>query len=121
MILYAVALGLWRVHYSVRLPSLACDFFKLTPTQGPGTGESFSHFPIAPDDFIVADRGDSTANGIGHVVCAGGHVTVRVNTGSLAFHTVRGESFDLLGAVTSLKRASTVRLHRPGFPEDSTR
>ena len=113
--------GLWRVHYSVRLPSLACDFFKLTPTQGPGTGESFSHFPIAPDDFIVADRGDSTANGIGHVVCAGGHVTVRVNTGSLAFHTVRGESFDLLGAVTSLKRASTVRLHRPGFPEDSTR
>ena len=82
--------GLWRIHYSVRLPSLACDFFKLTPTRGPGTGESFSHFPIAPGDFIVAERGDSTANGIGHVVCAGGYVTVRVNTGSLAFHTARG-------------------------------
>ena len=101
--------GLWRIHYSVRLPSLACDFFKLTPTRGPGTGESFSHFPIAPGDFIVADRGYSTANGIGHVVCAGGYVTVRVNTGSLAFHTARGESFDLLGAVTSLKRAGAVR------------
>ena len=56
--------GLWRIHYSVRLPSLACDFFKLTPTRGPGTGESFSHFPIAPGDFIVADRGYSTANGM---------------------------------------------------------
>ena len=24
--------SLWRVHYSVRLPSLACDFFRLTET-----------------------------------------------------------------------------------------
>ena len=33
--------SLWRLHYSVRLPSLACDHFKLTETTGPGTGESF--------------------------------------------------------------------------------
>lgn len=102
--------GLWRIHYSVSLPSLACDFFKLTPTEGPGTGESFSHFPIRDGDYIVADRGYSTASGIGHVVDAGGHVSVRVNTGALPFRTVRrGKPFDLLGAVTSLKRAGTVR------------
>lgn len=26
--------SLWRIHYSARLPSLACDFFKLTATHG---------------------------------------------------------------------------------------
>ena len=30
--------SLWRVHYSVRLPSLACDFFRLTATKGTGHG-----------------------------------------------------------------------------------
>ena len=32
--------SLWRIHYSVCLPSLACDFFKVTETEGAGTGES---------------------------------------------------------------------------------
>ena len=26
--------SLWRIHYSIQLPSLACDFFKLTATKG---------------------------------------------------------------------------------------
>ena len=38
--------SLWRVHYSVQLPSLRCDYFKLTPTRGKGTGESLRQFPI---------------------------------------------------------------------------
>ena len=33
----------WRVHYSVRLPSLACDFFRRTATAGGGTGASLVH------------------------------------------------------------------------------
>jgi len=33
--------SLWRLHYSITLPELGCDFFKLTPTKGEGTGESF--------------------------------------------------------------------------------
>ena len=37
--------ALWRIHWSVCLPSLACDFFMLTPTEGPGTGESLVQFP----------------------------------------------------------------------------
>ena len=32
--------SLWRVHYSVRVPSLRCDFFKVTAVEGKGTGES---------------------------------------------------------------------------------
>ena len=37
--------ALWRLHYSVRLPSLACDFFKLTASEGRGTGETFCAVP----------------------------------------------------------------------------
>jgi len=100
--------SLWRLHYSVRLPSLACDFFKLTATEGPGAGETFRQFPIAEGDYVLADRGYSTAAGLDHVVSAGGHVTVRVNTGSLSFRTTDGAPFDLLAHVTTLKRASAV-------------
>ena len=38
--------SLWRIHYSVRLPSLTCDFIMLTKTEGAGTGESLTQFPV---------------------------------------------------------------------------
>ena len=56
----------------------------------------------------MADRGYSTGNGIGHVVSAGGQVTVRINTASLVLRTPWGQPFDLLAAVTSLERAGAV-------------
>src|SRR5580704_15194787 len=31
--------GQWRIHYSIRLPSLECDNFDLTPVRGKKTGE----------------------------------------------------------------------------------
>ena len=64
----------WRIHYSVRLRTLACDYFQLTATKGRGTGEALRHFPIRAGDYLLADRGYSTAAGIGHVAKAGrGH------------------------------------------------
>ena len=101
--------SLWRIHYSVRLPSLACDYFKLTETEGPGTGESLRQFPIREGDYLLADRGYSTASGIGCVAQAGGRVTVRVNTGTLAFRTPGGQPFDLLGQVSALDCAGAVQ------------
>ena len=74
--------SLWRIHYSVRLPSLACDYFKLTETEGPGTGNRCGSSRSARGDYLLADRGYSTAAGIGYVAQAGGRVTVRVNTGT---------------------------------------
>ena len=84
--------SLWRVHYSVCLPSLACDFFKLTETQGAGTGESFVHFPIRAGDYLLADRGYSTAAGIRYVADTGGRITVRVNTRALPLRTLEGRA-----------------------------
>ena len=89
----------WRIHYSVRLPSLTCDYFKLTQTKGAGTGESFKQFPIAPGDCIVADRGYSTGTGLRYVVDAGGQVTVRVNSGALVLQKIDGNSLDLAKSV----------------------
>ena len=101
--------SLWRIHYSVRLPALACDFFRLTETQGPGTGETLRQFPIRRGDSLLADRGYSTANGIGHVAQAGGRVTVRVNTGSISFRTEGGRRFDLLERVGEVSKTGDVR------------
>ena len=101
--------SLWHVHYSVRLPSLVCDHFGITAATGTGNGESFVRFPIRRDDFVLGDRGYSTARGIAHVAAAGGRVTVRVNTGSLVFSGHDGRRFDLLAAVSSLDRAAAVR------------
>ena len=95
--------SLWRLHYSVRLPSLACDFFRLTGTQGRGTGESLRQFPIRKGDYLLADRGYSTAAGIGYVAEAGGRVTVRVNTSSLPLQTSGARPFRLLKKVSTLQ------------------
>ena len=100
--------SLWRLHYSVCLPSLACDFFKLTGTEGSGTGESLAQFPIRAGDHVLADRGYSTARGIHHVVDAGGRLIVRVNTAALPLFTASACPFDLLAAVTSVTRAGAV-------------
>lgn len=96
--------SLWRIHYSVSLPSLNCDFFKLTETEGVGTGESFSQFDIQKGDYILADRGYSTANGIYHATANNAFVTVRVNTAALPLQDRRGNGFDLLKAVASIKK-----------------
>ncbi|MCY4141872.1 MAG: hypothetical protein OXF56_26860 [Rhodobacteraceae bacterium] len=74
----------------------------MTKTEGPGTGESFRQFPVARGDYLIGDRGYSTATGIEHVVRPGGHAMVRVNTGSIRLVGSDGGCFDLLGAVAGL-------------------
>ncbi len=45
----------WRILYSIRRPSLVCDFFKVTATIGEGSGESFNRLPVGPHELILAD------------------------------------------------------------------
>ena len=100
--------SLWRVHYSLRLPSLRCDFFEVTPARGSGNGERFTRFPVGAGDHILADRGYATAAGLRHVSAAGGWVTVRVNTVALPLQAPDGTPFDLLAAVSGLTSAGAV-------------
>jgi hypothetical protein len=101
--------SLWRIHYSVQLPSLACDFFKITPTKGKGTGESFFQYSIKGGDYIIADRGYSTASGIHHAVSKKAHVMVRVNTSSLPIWDVQQRPVVLLEFLEPLKKPGAVK------------
>ena len=92
----------WRIHYSLQIPSLKCDFFEIKPTAGRGTGESFIQFPVMAQDFIMADRGYSCPDGIAHVANAGAYVMVRVNTGSLPFFAPSGKRFSLLNKLKNI-------------------
>ena len=100
--------SLWRIHYSVQLPSLTCDYFKLTPTKGKGTGESFFQYPIRTGDHIIADRGYSTAPGIHHVASKKADVIVRVNTSTLPLWNLEGKPFSLLEKVNTIQQAGAV-------------
>lgn len=66
----------WRVHYSINLASLQCDFFELTDVKG---GERLQRFPIHCGDVILADRAYAGSQGIGYVVSQGGDVLIRWN------------------------------------------
>ena len=99
--------SLWRIHYSVRLPSLICDHFQVTAAREARTGESFAQFPVRKGEYVMGDRGTSKAAGVAHGTQSGGCVTVRVNTGSLRFKQPDGNHFDLLSAVAALDRAGT--------------
>lgn len=101
--------SVWRVHYSIQLPSLQCDYFQLTPTKGKGTGESFQHFPIKADDLILADRGYSIGSGIEHVASKGAFVTVRLAPHNVTIQELSGKPFDLLGRLKRLKHTGQAR------------
>jgi hypothetical protein len=112
--------SLWRIHYSVTLPSLSCDFFKLTATQGIGTGESLTHFSVAEGDYILADRAYSMVRGIDYITTHKAFVTVRVNTASLPLQDRRGQPFDLLQAVSSIKKVGIRKVWKVAISDHVT-
>lgn len=100
--------SLWRVHYSFRWPDLRCDYFKLTATEGRGTGETLQHHPIASGDLVVVDRGYCQAGGIHHVSERKAWVTVRLNPQAIVLQTEAGAAFPLLLRLAALKRPGQV-------------
>lgn len=96
--------SLWRIHFSLLLPDLQCDYFKLTGTKGKGTGESFKQFPIQKGDCIVGDRGYSTSQGIAYITSKSAHALVRVNTTCLQFLTRNKTKFDLVDEIKIVRK-----------------
>ena len=97
--------SLWRLHYSVRLPSLACDFFKLTATEGRGTGERSrsSRSARATMCSLTGRALRACTMWCPQAVMHG----AREHRGAVASHA-RRRAFDLLAQVTTLKRVGTV-------------
>ena len=76
----------WRIHYSLRLPSLECDSFEITPARGAGTGEKLERLAVAPGDLILADRGFCRPAGLAAVARQGAALIVRLHSTSLPLY-----------------------------------
>ena len=93
----------WRIHYSLRWPSLECDYFKLTPVEGKGHGETLYQFAFASGDFVLADRGYCHAEAIGQAVRQGAFITVRLSPQGIVLKTPGGDPYPLVSQLQSLK------------------
>ena len=99
----------WRIHYSVRIPSLVCDHLELTAVKGAGTGESLERFAASPGDLVLADRGFCKPGGVETLHRQGAAVMVRLNSSTLPLWDQAGARFGLLGQVTQLKETGAER------------
>jgi len=95
--------SLWRIHYSVGLPSLCCSEVHVTSSEGEGSGEGFHHFAVAPGDLLMGDRGYGTAAGIAHVVKGGGDVLTRFGWRGLELWSSPERRFDLFAHLRTLR------------------
>lgn len=99
----------WRLHFSFTLPEFRCDYFKISPTKGEGTGETFTQYPVQSGDYIMGDRAYATAKGIGYIASYEAYVLVRVNTASLPLYDRQGQPFALLDAVSGIEQPFETR------------
>jgi hypothetical protein len=84
----------WRVHYSINLANLQCDFFELTAVEK--GGETLRRVPVQAADIMMGDRVYATPGGVAHVTEAGGDVVVRLNRQSLPVFDGDGNRLNVL-------------------------
>ena len=92
----------WRIHYSLRLPTLECDHFVLTSTKGAGAAERFAQFKFQAKDLVLADAGYSHQLGIQSVVEQNAAVCVRLNPYALPLYDKAGGRIDLTARLSGL-------------------
>lgn len=110
----------WRILYSLLLPSLMCDFPKLTASDGEGNGESRTRLPVAQHDLILADAGYCSVAGIEYVQERGADVLVCINPQAFVAYSQLGKRLTILTQLRPLSRAGQVgewqvRLHGSVF------
>jgi len=93
----------WRIHYSLRLPSLECDHFELTPARGKGTGEKLGRFDFQPGELVLADAGYCHPPGVAALAARKAAVCVRLNPLSLPLQSPRQQPFDLRARLRTLQ------------------
>jgi len=91
----------WRVHFSLNLVDLQCDYFELTDQHG---GETLRRLPVAPGDLVLGDRAYGTPPGVAHVVSGGGDILVRINLQRLPLYTPHGRRLSVLARLRQLRR-----------------
>lgn len=90
----------WRVHYSLRLPQLSCDFVEVTDAHG---GETLKRLPVERGDIVVCDRAYCHRAAIAQVLARSADVVVRYNRGTFPLVDEHGEPLDVLKLIGRLK------------------
>jgi len=89
----------WRIHFSMVLPTLACDTFIIADKS---VGESLCVYPVEPLDLLIADRVFCTRKGISHVVKSKGDVLLRYHSTILPLKTRSLRPFPILERLSHL-------------------
>ena len=113
--------GQWRIHCSMRLPSLECDQFDLTPVEGKGTGEDLGRFRFQRGELVLADAGYSRPSGIAKVVEQGADLCVRLNRRTLPLRDEKDRVFPLGKKLKTLRRAGDTSEWRVWVPSGEQR
>ena len=100
--------SLWRIHYSLRWPTLKCDYFKITSVEGEGNGDSLAQFPLKSQDYILADRGYCQAVGIHFASSKKAYITVRLNPDGIRLQTPTGAALPLAQRLESITRTGQI-------------
>jgi hypothetical protein len=108
--------SLWRIHYSVCWPTWRCDFFKLTATEGAGTGETLRQFPLKAGDYVLADGGYSHASGLHYARSQKALVTVRLNPDGLVLWDQSGQPFALPAKLKPIQKTGQVAVWQLRIP-----
>ena len=91
----------WRVHYSLSLPTLVCDFFEVSDSRG---GETYKRLPIRSGDVVLADRGYCHREGVAYVMESGGDIVVRLNATNFPLVSAKtGRPFQFLPKLRTLR------------------
>ena len=90
----------WRLHYSLRLPDLACDHFDLTDVH---EAEQLGRFVFRPGEVVLADRGYCHRAGVAQVLDADADVVVRLVPTNFPLQDSAGRRFDVLAKSAGLK------------------
>lgn len=95
----------WRLHYTLDLPSLDCDWHHVSDAH---TSEALELVPVRRGDVLIADRNFLRPPGVRHVRRSGGHVLVRLKW-------AHPRMVDAIGRrVRALTRARRLRVGEPG-------
>jgi Transposase DDE domain len=75
---------------------------KITATEGNGTGDSLRHFPLSPQDYVLADRGYCQARGMHFAARHQAYVTVRLKAQGIGLQAAAGPELPYVMALTTL-------------------
>lgn len=95
----------WRLHYTLDLQTLACDWHELTNAQG---GELLERAPWEAGDLVLADRNFLRPAGVRAVLEAQGHVLVRMRWTHPILQDEKG------GRIRALDRALSLQAGQVG-------